>query len=144
MNKKILLIFLILGLLINLGCSQFSTNGKYKLPSVEDYCNVGRSFYSQAKYDVAAACYEEALKLDPNYKDAKDGLYFSWYAKGFRLAQEKKYIEAIEYYNKAIYVDSTNYVVWENKGHALYNLGRDGEAQVCYDEAKRLRALYNK
>lgn len=136
MKKKILIVLFLFSLLISIGCSN--------LPTAEEYYKVGESFFSQGKFDEAGACFEEVLKIDPNYKIAKYNLFSSWIIKANLAYMEENYSEAVKYYEKALSVYPDAYITWESKGHALRYLGRDEEAQICYDEAKRLRALYNK
>ena len=49
--------------------------------------------------------------------------------------KEKDPKKQIEYYSKCLELDPKNAVAWNNKGFALYKLGRYEEAIRCYDTA---------
>ena len=60
-----------------------------------------------------------------------------------------EYAKAIQYYDKALEMDSKNVDAWYNKGVALDNLGKYKEAIQSYDKAleidrKYVAAWYNK
>ena len=60
-----------------------------------------------------------------------------------------QYNESIEYYDKILKSDNKNINAYNNKGHALYNLGRYEEAIKCFDKVlelddKNINAYNNK
>jgi tetratricopeptide (TPR) repeat protein len=59
----------------------------------------------------------------------------SWNNKGFVLAIQGKYDEAIQAYDAAISIDPEFVEAWYNKGRALQALARYDEAIEAYDEA---------
>ncbi|MGB7545713.1 MAG: tetratricopeptide repeat protein, partial [Methanothrix sp.] len=98
--------------------------------------------YGQGKYDEAIKAYGEAIKLDPNYKEA-------FYNKGLALAALDKRNEAIQAYDEAIKLDPNYKEAFYNKGLALAALHKRNEAIQAYDEAIKLdpnykEAFYNK
>jgi Flp pilus assembly protein TadD len=69
-------------------------------------------------------CYDEAIKLDPNYATA-------WNHKGAALGRLGKYDEAIKL--------NPNFVeAWKNKGVALGKQGKTTEANAAFAKAKEL------
>jgi len=54
-----------------------------------------------------------------------------WFNLGYKEKDPKK---KIEYYSKCLKLDPKNAVAWNNKGLALYDLGRYEEAIRCYDK----------
>jgi len=58
---------------------------------------------------------------------------------GNDLLAQKKYEEAITYYDKALKIAPTCKEAWHNKGVALFNLGKYTDAVTCYEEALRLQ-----
>ena len=58
--------------------------------------------------------------------------------RGQQLLGEKKYIEALDVYNKAFKRDSTKYDVFTGRGTAYFELK---EYQKCYDDFSRAIAL---
>ena len=91
--------------------------------------------YGQGKYDEAIKAYGEAIKLDPNYKEA-------FYNKGLALAALDKRNEAIQAYNEAIKLDPNYKEAFFNRGLALAALNKRDEAIQAYDEAIKLDPNY--
>ncbi len=57
----------------------------------------------------------------------------SWFDKGVKLQELKKFKEAIECYDKALEIDSRYIGAWYNKRVALADLKRFEEAIKCFD-----------
>jgi len=55
-----------------------------------------------------------------------------WFDLGLKEKDPKK---QIEYYSKCLELDPKDAIAWNNKGFALYKLGRYEEAIRCYDTA---------
>jgi len=55
--------------------------------------------------------------------------------KGNEHYYKGEYSEAIEYYDKALEIDTNDAGTWYNKGSALYNLGKYNETIEYYDKA---------
>lgn len=77
------------------------------------------------------------VATDDNPQDAK-----GWYAKGYNLARQGEYDEAIKAYDEAIRLDPKYVNAWYAKGNNLNNLGRYHEAIEAYDETIRLDTKY--
>ncbi len=103
--------------------------------TVENWFNKGLALYDQGKYDDAIKCFDETVKLDPNYADA-------WLGKAIALDDLGKYDEAILAYDEAISLDPNNARAWNNKGVALGKQGNTDEAVEAFDEAIRLDPNY--
>ncbi|CAG9317142.1 unnamed protein product [Blepharisma stoltei] len=70
-------------------------------------------------------CYKEAIRIYPNNADACIGI-------GLIFLNEKRYEEAVNYYNDAIRINPNCAKYYSNKGNALYKLGRREEVMECY------------
>ncbi|HEY2923151.1 MAG TPA: protein kinase family protein [Candidatus Binatia bacterium] len=97
-----------------------------KLDAVE-WSNKGASLSNLRRHEEALDCYEHALGLDPQLKEA-------WNNKGSVLRSMQQYPEAIACYDHALAVDSGFAPAWNNKGLTLEFLGRHAAA-ACYDHA---------
>lgn len=133
--------------------------------SAADYYNEGLSLYDQGKLQQAITKFENALEIDPNYKEAwvYKGLALDdlerysealicydkaialdpnyivpWYNKGIILGNQGNYEGAITCFDKIIAINPNDAEAWNNKGTALELLGRLTEAQACYQKAKQL------
>lgn len=53
-----------------------------------------------------------------------------------------KFVEAMQYYDKAIKINPRNAEAWSGKGTALANLKRSNEAISCYDKAIEVNPRY--
>jgi Flp pilus assembly protein TadD len=73
------------------------------------------------------------VATEDNPQDAK-----GWYTKGYNLARQGKYDEAIENYDEAIRLDPQYANAWYAKGYALRLLGRTTEADAAFAKAKEL------
>lgn len=54
------------------------------------------------------------------------------------LGNQGRYLDAITCFDRVISIDPNDGGAWCNKGIALELLGRNAEAQVCYNKAKEL------
>lgn len=61
-----------------------------------------------------------------------------WTNEGANLANQGKYNESLNAYDKAIWLNSRNVAAWSGKGWALYNLGKYNESLGAYDNATQL------
>ncbi len=62
----------------------------------------------------------------------------AWNNKGLALSKTGKFDEAIMCYDKALVINSKDYVVLNNKGSALYKKGETEKALQCYRDALEL------
>lgn len=97
----------------------------------------------------SGAAHEGTLFGLDHQNKGKIAMLESWQEKGVKLAQQGKYREAIECFDKAISENSSDYKALINKGKALYALDSYEEALKCYDKALLLKssdgeALHNK
>jgi Flp pilus assembly protein TadD len=61
-----------------------------------------------------------------------------WNDKGIDLAEQGKYNEALQAFDKAIEINPKDAPTWNDKGDALRLLGRVDEADTAYAKAKEL------
>ena len=93
--------------------------------------NKGAALYNQGRYDEAITCYNEALKINPQYA-------FAWYNKGNALDRQSKYDEAVKCYNEAINLNPQQAEAWGQKGSALNSQGKYDKAIQACDKAIKL------
>jgi tetratricopeptide (TPR) repeat protein len=87
-----------------------------KLSSPEEYFKQGNALAEKTKYAEAAAYYEQALKLRPNYLDARINL-------GNALAVQGRLREAVTQFRETIKLRPENSDAHINLGNALSELG---------------------
>jgi tetratricopeptide (TPR) repeat protein len=73
--------------------------------------------------------------LDNDLLDDNLSFYLAWYTKGLILSSQEKWVEAIEFYDRALEIKSDKHEVWSNRGICLGELGRYEEAIESYDRA---------
>ena len=61
-----------------------------------------------------------------------------FFKKAFNFSEEKKYAEAVEYYDKVINLAPNHYIAWFNKATDLARLNKYEEAIACYNVAIKL------
>jgi len=57
--------------------------------------------------------------------------------KGYKLIEQGKYPEAIEYSDKALESNPEDNKAWNIKGRALKELGRYQESVECYNKSRK-------
>jgi len=98
-----------------------------KLDAVE-WSNKGVSLSHLQRHAEALGCYDQALGLNPQLKEA-------WNNKGSVLRALGRYSEALGCYDNALSFDAKFALAWNNKGSTLEHLGQQAEALDCYDQA---------
>ncbi len=81
------------------------------------------------------ACYEQALRLQPDFAEAYNNL-------GVVRARQGKLNEAIACYEQALQLRPDYAEASNNLGNSLENRGQYDEALACYEQALRLRPDY--
>ena len=61
-----------------------------------------------------------------------------FFKKAFNFSEEKKYAEAVEYYDKVINLAPNHYIAWYIKATDLARLNKYEEAIACYNVAIKL------
>ncbi|HYC79412.1 MAG TPA: tetratricopeptide repeat protein, partial [Candidatus Binatia bacterium] len=80
---------------------------------------------------TAEHLYLDAIKNDPNNKEAYEGL-------GRLYLQEKNYKEAAETFRFLTRLDPKRDTYWSNLGMSLYSIQQYKEASVCYEKAVQI------
>jgi tetratricopeptide (TPR) repeat protein len=75
----------------------------------------------------ALICFEQAIKLKPDYHKA-------WYNKGYVLTELGKYEEALESYQRALDILPDYGTALYNRGYVLIKMGRILEAADTFAE----------
>ena len=85
------------------------------------------------RHEEAAESFEKAMSKSPDLILKTATKIWNW--KGDSLRAQRKYEEAIKFYNKTLKQDPQNEIAWVNKAKALYLLGKPVEAVMCCDKA---------
>ncbi len=101
----------------------------------EEWCRQGLASGEGGLFDIALACFDIAIKIDPEFPG-------SWYWKGVSLAKLGRLEEAVNSYEKAIELDPEYARAWYSKGNALMKLGKVNEAHESYDQSLKLDPSY--
>ena len=113
----------------------YFANAIKKEPNAFAYYGKGKSLHELEKYSDAIACFDKAIRLDPNYA-------FAYTAKGESLQKLGKYREAIECFDKAIGLEPYDAFAHASKGISLQEFRKHGEAIECFDKAIGLEPNY--
>jgi lipoprotein NlpI len=103
--------------------------------SARDFTKDGEAKFAVGDCDGAAADFEKALALSPDYGKAVDGLAA---ARG----QQADYGAAIAAAGRAIAIDPEDAVAYDNRGVAEARLGNFAAAQADFDRALALAPTY--
>jgi len=93
--------------------------------------NKGANLSELGRHEGALACFDRALELDPESKDA-------WVNKGAVLRKLERWAEAVNCYDRALALDPDSNLAWVNKGLALQRLGQHAESLEFFEQALRL------
>lgn len=93
-------------------------------------------------------CYEQVSNLIHNqykiniikYEDFRQSEKFC--SQGDTCFKDKNFIEAIDFYNKAIQLNLYHYIAWYNKGYAFFILKQYEESITAYDETLKINNQY--
>jgi len=87
------------------------------------------------KYLEALKCFDNALRMNPQYASA-------WMNKGISLANLGYIREALKCFDKAIEINQNFAQAWYNKGLVLFNLGKINESLSCANRALEINPKY--
>ncbi len=93
------------------------------------YNNYGYALTHLGRYKEAELAINEALK-----REGKSPTPATLDSKGYILFKQGKYLEALNWYDKALKVDATLAEVYFHKGEAFEALGRKAEAIQAYND----------
>lgn len=99
-------------------------------PNAKTAYEYGNLMGSQNQTDDAIEAYRKALRIDPNYVEARVNL-------GVMLARARQIDQAITEYQTALSMDPNHAPAHYNLGNAMSILGRRDEAMLTYREALR-------
>ncbi len=99
------------------------------------YSNLGDAFLLEGRISDAIGCYEQALRIKPDYFEAHCNL-------GSALEQTGKIEEAIGHYQQALRIKPDYIEAHNNLGIALEQAGRVKEAIEHYEQALRIDPDY--
>jgi tetratricopeptide (TPR) repeat protein len=80
----------------------------------------------------------EVIKAENIQISRKELLLKEHILKGNEYFYKEEYNKAIQCYDRALEIEPNNADIWNNKGHALDDLGNHEEAIQCYDKALEL------
>lgn len=96
----------------------------------------GNVFLRTKKFDESIECYNKALKLNSKHeKEINKGKVNCYFVHGRYLADRGQYDAAIEYYDKAIDIDSNVAACWTAKAYCASQLSKNELALECYNHA---------
>lgn len=107
-----------------------------KANSSEAFYNLGLVHDHLQDKGQALKCYEEALRIDPDF-------VFAHINRGILLHEKLEYQEAIKAYDRAISLNPTIVDAWLNKGNSLHASGRYADALCVYKEALEIEPQYH-
>jgi len=93
----------------------------------------GAKFVLANNFPQALACFDQALKIDPN------NIRY-WNIKARNLMILKQYPKALECCEKALRLNPESAENWELKAACWYKLGRKAQALQCLERAESLKA----
>jgi len=106
--------------------------------SYDAYISMGYSFFNLQNYTKAIDAFDMAIAENSQKATGYVGGGSSLYGKSLRTKSAKDIKDAIGYFNKALEIDSTNSLVYTNRGNAYYRLESYGQALSDFEKANQL------
>lgn len=88
----------------------------------------GQTLLRQNKTAEALACFDRALRLDPQQPAL-------WVWKAYALSDQGRFSDALKSYERSLELDPQSANVWNSKGLLLMELGKLDQALACFDQA---------
>ena len=95
--------------------------------------NKGIDFFKREDWDVAIACYSEAIRLKPDYADA-------YYNRGIAYSKKGESDAAIKDFSEAIRLKPDDATAYYNRGNAYSKKGDKAKANADFAKADELEA----
>lgn len=112
---------------------------KYNYQTIERKAELlriqGNLFFANNEYEEAAASYDKALELQPNY-------YQAWYNRGLALSNLGRHEAAVVSFDKVLELQPDKRDAWNNRGIALSTLGKHEAAVASFDKTLELQSDY--
>lgn len=105
--------------------------------SADRFYNLGRYHQRRTEYQDAIVAYQQALKADPVYVEAHNGL-------GITYAMQGQYKLSLEHFRQAIAMLPAATYLYNNLAYVFQLQKRYDEAVIVYQEALRLDPLNHK
>lgn len=105
------------------------------MQTAEDDFRVGMGHHRCGNVKLAVALYARVLQENPRHAGA-------WHLWGVACQQQGDPVRAVEFIEKAIRLDGSKAVVWNNLGASLRSLGRLQEAEAAYRHALAINPRY--
>lgn len=103
---------------------------------INELINEAKKLTDEEEFDQILIESDKILKIDINNEKA-------YFIKGFTYNNMKMYKEAIENYNKVLEINPKNEKACNNKGNALKDLGKNEEAELCFEKYRKLKKSLN-
>jgi len=101
----------------------------------KEHFDKGLLFFERKDWDNAVQEFSEALKIDPNYKDA-------YFKRGDSYNEKKDYDRAIADFTQAIKLDPNDKLAYKNRGNAYFDKQDYDSAFADYNQAIRIDPNY--
>ena len=82
--------------------------------------------------DKVMEYYTKSSEINPRYD-------ITWHNMGWIYAKRFEFKKAIQMYLRALYLDDTSHVVWENLRYAYLGAGRFEKAEFCEKKVYQLK-----
>ena len=100
--------------------------------SIEELAQRGNRLYRLRRYIESLECFNQIIKINPDYRIA-------WYARGFLLSQHlEKLDQGLNSLEEATKIDPDYHTAWHWRGVVLYELGRYEEALTSFEQAIKI------
>lgn len=100
--------------------------------SANDYIEQGKALYFESRFEEAIACYDKALKAEPNNPKA-------WFSRGATLVKLQQFEEALAAYDKATQLKPDFAEAWFGRATLLAKQQQFTAAIAAYEQATTLK-----
>jgi len=97
--------------------------------------NLAEIKLSQGEFEQAIHYFDKALEANTSMIESTGVIVYLYSDKAGALIQLERYDDAISTADEGLAIDNTYPILWNNKGYALYKLGKSQDAVNAFDKA---------
>ena len=105
-----------------------------------NFYNQGEQLLSSGDYGRAIISFDQALASNTSMIKVSSGLLYTYQGKSYAQIQLGMYNDSIQTLDQGLALYPNDSFLWNNRGYALFMLGKNEDALTAYDRATQPRS----